>query len=324
MKTNSKHEMIARTARRQFEFVAILALMLSAAGVCRAQSSATVAPVPAARPASPAAAPKGQHEGITLHGRWVIEVKNPDGTVTARREFENSVQPVGENFLVALLSGNNSPGGLSILLNGAHAAYPANEVGTVPFPLAFSQSDLGPCLPLSVSGAGIQSGGASGGTTCLLATAASYFGGLCFRAQVASGTNSASLPVLAPSPCSNNLTATGNIFTEIGGALGQAPELTLKGTVTATTSLTGQMVNDVESVFTTCDGGSTPLGCNDIFDLQTATVTSTPGNVVVGVNLFTLRKLDGGSPNPVQADDPDPVPYAPGQTISVTVTFSFQ
>jgi len=36
-------------------------------------------------------APKGQHEGITVHGHWIIEVKNPNGSVAERLEFENSL-----------------------------------------------------------------------------------------------------------------------------------------------------------------------------------------------------------------------------------------
>ena len=29
------------------------------------------------------------HQGVKMHGRWVIDVRNPDGTLTAHREFEN-------------------------------------------------------------------------------------------------------------------------------------------------------------------------------------------------------------------------------------------
>jgi hypothetical protein len=36
---------------------------------------------------------RGPHEGITVHGYWTIEVKNPDGTVVKHVEFENSLDP---------------------------------------------------------------------------------------------------------------------------------------------------------------------------------------------------------------------------------------
>jgi hypothetical protein len=32
----------------------------------------------------------GPQEGIKVHGHWVIEVRNPDGKVATRREFENA------------------------------------------------------------------------------------------------------------------------------------------------------------------------------------------------------------------------------------------
>ncbi|MGD0346482.1 MAG: hypothetical protein ABSA85_06980 [Terracidiphilus sp.] len=111
--------------------LAVLSLLfLGLAGVCMAQASAAparpAAPAAAAPQAQPAAqageaanpekpAPKGTQEGIHVSGHWVIEVKNPDGTVAVRREFENSlITPTGfpnasltgSQFLVALLSGN--------------------------------------------------------------------------------------------------------------------------------------------------------------------------------------------------------------------------
>jgi hypothetical protein len=35
----------------------------------------------------------GQHEGITVHGHWSIEVHNPDGSLVRHVEFENSLDP---------------------------------------------------------------------------------------------------------------------------------------------------------------------------------------------------------------------------------------
>lgn len=83
-------------------------------------SPAAVAQEIAPKPVAEPSASKGQHEGITVHGHWTIVVRNPDGTVATRREFENSlVNNVGPNLLAGLLSGNFAVGPWSITLRGA-------------------------------------------------------------------------------------------------------------------------------------------------------------------------------------------------------------
>jgi hypothetical protein len=63
-------------------------------------------------------------EGIKVHGHWEITVKNADGSVAERRDFENSLTTtstvaggVGSQVLAALLSGNGEPGlpGLALI-----------------------------------------------------------------------------------------------------------------------------------------------------------------------------------------------------------------
>lgn len=46
--------------------------------------------------------PGGAQEGITVHGRWVVEVQNPDGTVASRTEFNNALAG-GAQHIVSLL-----------------------------------------------------------------------------------------------------------------------------------------------------------------------------------------------------------------------------
>jgi hypothetical protein len=72
------------------------------------------------------------HEGISLHGHWVLEVKNPDGKLAARREFDNSLVikgtatagNSGDQLLALLLAGVVTPGDPAIafisgnILNG--------------------------------------------------------------------------------------------------------------------------------------------------------------------------------------------------------------
>lgn len=95
-------------------------------GNVSAAATATAAPVaktglaanPAAKPAEEqeaSASGKPASEGIKVHGHWVLQVKNADGTLGERREFDNSLvtddnQVSGDQVLVGLLSGNISPG----------------------------------------------------------------------------------------------------------------------------------------------------------------------------------------------------------------------
>lgn len=131
MKTNGQHEVIARIAGTGLVLATLLALVLASSIAGRAQSSAASPAVPAAAPATPAKAspaaqagqptapaqrqPGGNHEGITVHGHWIIEVRNPDGKLVSHTEFENSLQ-LGAIFLTNLLSGQALSGGWAISL----------------------------------------------------------------------------------------------------------------------------------------------------------------------------------------------------------------
>ncbi len=346
MNTNEKQAVIARIARRSLVSVCLLVAALCFADPGRAQSNTGLAASPAARPAdamtsqaqappaplqsqgtAPAAKPadpseknpsspaKGQHEGISVHGYWLIDVKDPDGKVITHREFENAIQQYGIDYLSALLAGNNSPGGLSITLNGANMVFPTSSGSGSTASISLSFSDPGPCLPVNVPFGG--SGGPSSGSTCLLTSGTSYLGGVCFTLQQISASNSST------SPCSTNLSTSAFAFTAKGPTFSgpaspptstSSAVLVLSGSVTAT-SLNQGTINDVETIFTACDTNSTPTSCLNYFNPQTqATSAATP----VELNLFTAKLLDGKN------GDPAPVPYIPGQTIFVTVQFTFQ
>jgi len=64
------------------------------------------------------AAASGPQEGIKVHGNWVIEVKNPDGTLADRREFKNALITDGKNSLIQFLGRQNSVGLWLITLEG--------------------------------------------------------------------------------------------------------------------------------------------------------------------------------------------------------------
>ncbi len=56
-------------------------------------------------------------EGVQVHGHWKIEVQNPDGSLSDRREFENAFN--GHNTLIEILRGRSSVGGWAISFGGS-------------------------------------------------------------------------------------------------------------------------------------------------------------------------------------------------------------
>ncbi len=71
-------------------------------------SSPSATPIPAISSA-PAGSPE---EGIKVHGHWTIEVRNPDGSLAERREFENEY--TGKWTLAKFLARQDSVGGWRI------------------------------------------------------------------------------------------------------------------------------------------------------------------------------------------------------------------
>jgi hypothetical protein len=53
---------------------------------------------------------------IKMHGHWVIDVKNPDGTLAEHRAFENSITIQGASFLFGLMAGYYVAGDYAISL----------------------------------------------------------------------------------------------------------------------------------------------------------------------------------------------------------------
>jgi hypothetical protein len=62
----------------------------------------------------------GLSEGIQVHGDWVIEVHDPDGTLVEKREFENALQP--STGITGLLTGENKVDGwiIKLLITGPY------------------------------------------------------------------------------------------------------------------------------------------------------------------------------------------------------------
>jgi len=89
-------------------------------------SSESVAPAPnvavgpiaasSVATAATGSAPGAPQEGIKVHGHWTIEVKNPDGSLAERRDFENALGGNGNYVLTHLLARQSSVGGWGIVL----------------------------------------------------------------------------------------------------------------------------------------------------------------------------------------------------------------
>jgi hypothetical protein len=75
----------------------------------------------------------GFGEGIQVHGNWVIEVRNQDGSVAERREFENALLDSGSHFLDLTLARTASVGEWAV-----------NAIGAVPpCPSGCSMTEVG-------------------------------------------------------------------------------------------------------------------------------------------------------------------------------------
>ncbi len=105
----------------------VTAALLVVAVLAGGSNGATPAPAPAqvggevqtAALASPAGGPT---EGIKVHGSWTLEVRNPDGTLVSRQEFENALSTGAEGGTAALqkfLARTNTVGSWIIELNNS-------------------------------------------------------------------------------------------------------------------------------------------------------------------------------------------------------------
>ena len=249
------------TSRRALAWMLALALVaLGAAHLSRAQAqgnSSAAKPAPAQAQPRAAQAPRkptngGTHEGITVHGHWVIEVRNPDGKLVSHTEFENSLeQPTGGQYIAQILGGTAFAGEYAIAL---------------PVPC----SSYSFCVLSQTGGAAVPSVG-------ITSDVSSAFGGavslICSGAPVGTCTQTLSVVVNG-----------GSIVLQ-GSAVAQA----------------AGSVGGVESLISRC-------GTNGVTPYTQPQCGQQNGEV---------EPLTGATVTPV-------VPFSGGQTVSVTVTISFQ
>jgi len=322
MNINAKHEVLSHIARRGLLLAALLAIVLSVATFTHAQSNGTSAATLAEKPsattvttiqapnvgAKPAAAPanapasaegkppaKGMQEGIKVHGHWIIEVRNPDGTVDKHVELENEICPPqryaavagvttqprstifdgGASFFSGLASGQRSAGGWQIIL-GSSAEI--NSTSGVP---------PGCLAPQNVYTPFTAPGIPSDVINILQNNMDTSYIGICQAIQNCSGTLTPPPPPTLSGP---NISLSG-LFTV---------PLTESGTI-AVVSTANHYCNEFS-------GLNSPTACL----AATATTFDLHGNPIIPA-IVTGTQLPGTG-----------VGYSGGQTIAVTVVISFQ
>ena len=107
---------------------------------------------------APAAEPSGgTQEGIKVHGRWIIEVRDPDGTLVSRTEFDNALQGGGAT-LAKVLSRERVVGEWRVsLFNLVSTLNPCEGATSTPASCGITESDesspnLFPTLTVTRSG----------------------------------------------------------------------------------------------------------------------------------------------------------------------------
>ncbi len=240
-------------------------------------------------------------EGIKVHGHWVLEVKNPDGKLVERREFNNSLVTggaslSGDQILAALLSGNASAGGFGI----AFIAGPAATAGidTSSFCNAPAPGSLTPPQP-----AGIQCFGLIGSTNEAIVMSQN-------QNQFLNSPQTGLITTMSYSP-NVNIVLSGNFM------VSPSYSITSISAVQTYTALCTRPNNGINYVKPTgsgysAQGSDIPSAYCTALGMQTAITDLHGGPDVVLAGALTSTVIPNG-----------PLAIAPNQIITVTVTLSF-
>ena len=123
---------------------------------------------------APVSATAQEKEGIRVRGHWVIEVRNPDGSLVERREFDNALVQGGQSLLAQYLTGSSPArwsvelgvygGATSICNGGTFNNFPQNNclvvdrtaspmpTGTSVFPTLTTGYGSGPTTRVEIKG----------------------------------------------------------------------------------------------------------------------------------------------------------------------------
>jgi hypothetical protein len=163
---------------REGVLLSVIAMLLALAAGTGAQKEKTTAsrntsaPDRAEREATNGAPAKSEMvegnpaAGIKVHGHWTIIVRNPDGSVASRHEFENSLMPGGQKFLASLLARQATPFNWAVAL-GSFCGTPATPkmcnlvepaVANDATAVSFYGQTMVPVLSISAPTAGADAG----------------------------------------------------------------------------------------------------------------------------------------------------------------------
>jgi hypothetical protein len=150
--------------------------------------------------------------GITVYGRWTIEVRNPDGKLASRREFENGLYPgsaYGATLLSALLGRAVTSGSWEVVLGDPTGAdqisiTEANSQASASCAINATGTSVCSAMPLTIASPPptVVSGDLSGATLTLQGSAIvpNFFPA---TIGVVVSTNFACLPSSSPAACFN-------------------------------------------------------------------------------------------------------------------------
>ena len=175
--------MTPRTKSDNFNLLRLIAgvscslSMLSAQAVPAQQSAPTASKaIPQRSTATPATNPaqseeessvaqtKAGGDGIKIHGHWIMDLKNADGTVVDHRDFNNSLVTTGaeaqngSSMLQALLAGTASMGGFAIALITGPATTTGIDASTFCAPPSGSTGTTAPFAPAGITCYGFVTG----------------------------------------------------------------------------------------------------------------------------------------------------------------------
>lgn len=155
----------------------------------------------------------GPTEGIKVHGHWTIVIKNADGSIASRHEFDNALYRDGQALLAALLSRSASVGPWYVLLDSTGGVARPCIAGGVPNPCAIAEPGavLFPNLQ-NFPNLVMQATGTPATTIVLSGSAKSPNGG---QIEVVSTDLGSCSPTVLPSVCATSPSATfGFAFTQ--------------------------------------------------------------------------------------------------------------
>jgi hypothetical protein len=97
-----------------------------------------------------------EHVGLKVHGHWIMEVRNPDGTSAQHIEFENALANLGARYLSDVLGRKYSVGEMRVFLNGNACPFNSCMLAEPSNPL--QAANVFKTLALSVPTAGPNTG----------------------------------------------------------------------------------------------------------------------------------------------------------------------